>query len=100
MVISSPSLITFDATFVPTIAGVLSSRLTIAAWQVRPPKSVTMPAAFFIIGTQSGSVILVTRISPSFTFAISLIDVTMRAFPVAICNPTLNPVAIISFLDV
>ena len=41
-----------------------SSRLTMAAWQVRPPRLVTMAAAFFMIGSQSGSVLSVTRISP------------------------------------
>ena len=37
-------------------AGMPSSRATIAAWDVRPPRSVTMPAAVFMIGSQSGSV--------------------------------------------
>ena len=41
---------------VPTIAGRPSSRLTIAACEVRPPWSVTIAAARFMIGTQSGSV--------------------------------------------
>jgi hypothetical protein len=50
---------------VPTMAGRPSSRLTMAAWLVRPPWSVTMAAARFMIGTQSGSVLPVTRIAPS-----------------------------------
>ena len=49
---------------VPTTAGSPSSRLTMAAWQVRPPRLVTIAAAFFIVGSQSGSVLSVTRTSP------------------------------------
>ncbi len=49
---------------VPTTAGKPSSRLTMAAWQVRPPRLVTIAAAFFMIGSQSGSVLSVTRTSP------------------------------------
>ena len=41
-----------------------SSRLTMAAWHVRPPRLVTMAAAFFMIGSQSGSVLSVTSTSP------------------------------------
>ena len=59
------------AVFVPTTAGVPSSLLTIAAWQVIPPSSVTMAATFRIAGTMSGLVIRVTRISPSFTAPVS-----------------------------
>jgi len=50
---------------VPTIAGSPSSRLTIAAWQVRPPRLVMIAEAFFMAGSQSGSVLSATRISPS-----------------------------------
>ena len=39
---------------VPTTAGTPSSRATIAAWQVRPPRLVTIAAAVFITGCQSG----------------------------------------------
>jgi hypothetical protein len=35
-----------------------------AAWEVRPPRSVTMAAAFFMMGSQSGLVVSVTRTSP------------------------------------
>ena len=49
---------------VPTMAGMPSSRATIAACEVRPPRSVTMPPAIFMTGSQSGSVISVTRMSP------------------------------------
>ena len=56
--------------FVPTMQGIPSSRLTIEAWQVIPPASVTMALAFFMAGTQSGAVMVVTRISPSLNSAI------------------------------
>ena len=36
----------------------------IAAWQVRPPRSVTIAAAFFITGSQSGVVMSATSTSP------------------------------------
>jgi len=49
---------------VPTTAVMPSSRAIIAAWQVRPPLSVTIAAAIFITGSQSGAVIFETRISP------------------------------------
>ena len=39
-----------------------------AAWQVRPPWLVTMAEAFFMMGSQSGSVLSVTRISPLLKF--------------------------------
>ena len=50
---------------VPTTAGTPSSLLTMAAWLVGPPWSVTIPAARCMMGTQSGSVISVTRMEPS-----------------------------------
>ena len=49
---------------VPTTHGTRSSRLTIAAWQVMPPPSVTSAAARRMAGTQSGVVMRATRISP------------------------------------
>lgn len=55
---------------VPTMQGIPSSRLTIDAWQVMPPASVTIALAFFIAGTQSGAVMVVTRISPSLNSSI------------------------------
>ena len=64
-VISIPVFISCVATSVPTIQGIPSSLETIAAWQVLPPLSVTIAPAFFIIGSQSGSVIIVTKTSPS-----------------------------------
>jgi hypothetical protein len=42
-----------------------SSRAMIAAWQVRPPRLVTMAEARFMIGSQSGSVMSVTSTSPA-----------------------------------
>ena len=49
----------------PTTAGMPSSRAMIAAWQVRPPRLVTMAAARFMIGSQSGSVMSATSTSPA-----------------------------------
>ena len=55
----------------PTTAGMPSSRAMIAAWQVRPPRLVTMAAARFMIGSQSGSVMSATSTSPGRNVAIS-----------------------------
>ncbi|CRR49572.1 hypothetical protein PAERUG_P45_London_17_VIM_2_12_12_05373 [Pseudomonas aeruginosa] len=55
----------------PTTAGMPSSRAMIAAWQVRPPRLVTMALARFITGSQSGSVMSETRTSPGWTLSIS-----------------------------
>src|SRR5690348_18426402 len=52
-VTSWPSGIFCSASPVPTTAGTPSSRAMIAAWQVRPPRLVTMAAARFMIGSQS-----------------------------------------------
>ena len=43
----------------------------IAAWQVRPPRLVTMAPARFITGSQFGSVMSVTSTSPGCTRSIS-----------------------------
>src|SRR6266581_5516324 len=48
----------------PTTAGTPSSRATMAAWQVRPPWLVTIAAAVFITGSQSGLVASATSTSP------------------------------------
>ena len=48
----------------PTMAGIPNSRAIIAAWLVLPPFRVTIREASFIIGSQSGVVISVTRTSP------------------------------------
>ena len=76
---------------VPTTAGTPSSRLTIAAWLVGPPWSVTMPAARFMIGTQSGSVISVTRMAPSRKFSMSAALLITQAVPCAMESPIAAP---------
>ena len=76
---------------VPTIAGTFSSRLTMAAWLVGPPLSVTIPAALRISGTQSGSVRSVTSIPPSGKPAASAGVATRQTGPLAIALPTLAP---------
>jgi hypothetical protein len=86
----------FIASAVPSTAGMPSSRATMAAWEVRPPRSVTMPAAIFMIGSQSGSVLSVTRISPFSNRAKSLGLAITRARPTAIPSPTARPWASVS----
>ena len=54
-----------------------------AAWAVRPPRSVTMAAARFIAGTKSGVVISATRTSPWRTMSISEALTTTLAGPAA-----------------
>ncbi len=49
----------------PTTAGMPSSRAMMAAWQVRPPRFVTIAEARFITGSQSGSVMSATSTSPA-----------------------------------
>jgi hypothetical protein len=78
---------------VPTMAGNPSSRLTIAACDVRPPWSVTIAAARFMIGSQSGSVISVTRISPSSNVPRSVGSFSLRTLPAAMALPMLTPVS-------
>ena len=63
-VISLPVSRTSVALPVPTTAGIPNSRLTIAAWQVLPPLFVTIAAAVFMTGSQSGVVLCAIRISP------------------------------------
>jgi hypothetical protein len=58
-----------------------SSRLTMAAWQVMPPASVTTPAARRIAGTQSGEVIGATSTSPSLKVSICETLVSTRTLP-------------------
>jgi len=64
-----------------------------AAWQVRPPRLVTIAAARFITGSQSGSVMSVMSTSPLCTRAISLARVITRAVPAPMRVPMLRPVA-------
>ena len=75
----------------PTMAGSPSSRLTMAACDVRPPWSVTMAAARFMIGTQSGSVVSVTKIEPSTNLSISLAVSMRQTRPDAAASPMLRP---------
>ena len=65
----------------------------IAAWQVRPPRLVTMAAARFITGSQSGSVMSATRTSPDLTRSISAGDLTRRTTPCPILWPIARPLA-------
>ena len=76
---------------VPTIAGTPSSRLTMAACEVRPPWSVTIAAARFMIGTQSGSVVVVTRIAPSTKRPISAGLSIRQTRPATIESPMPRP---------
>ena len=101
-VIIWPSLMDVVASWlrllVPTIQGIPSSRLTIDAWQVIPPASVTIAFAFFIAGTQSGAVIAVTRISPSLNSSISSGLMITWALPAALPGEAGKPFTIISRL--
>ncbi len=63
-----------------------------AAWQVRPPRSVTMADARFITGSQLGSVMSVTSTSPFSTRSISSADAITRTVPAAMREPTARPV--------
>ncbi len=65
----------------------------IAAWQVRPPRFVTIAAARFITGSQFGSVMSATSMSPGCTLSISDGSLTMRTRPVPIFWPIARPVA-------
>ena len=68
--ITWPFLRVVVAFSVPTTQGMPSSRLTMAAWAVLPPRLVTMATARFMAGTKSGVVISATRTSPVFTLSI------------------------------
>ena len=54
-----------------------------AAWQVRPPRLVTMAAAVFITGSQSGVVVSATSTSPGWKDESWCASVTTRTRPVA-----------------
>jgi len=77
----------------------IHSRATIAAWQVRPPSSVTIAEAFFMIGSQSGSVMRVTSTSPSLKASIWLTSFRLVATPLPIFIPTGRPVTSTSKLS-
>ena len=62
-----------------------------AAWQVRPPRLVTMALARFITGSQFGSVMSVTSTSPACTRSISATLRTSRTGPVPIFWPMARP---------
>ena len=64
-----------------------------AAWQVRPPRLVTIAAARFITGSQSGSVMSATSTSPALTRSISAADFTSRTTPCPIFCPIARPLA-------
>ena len=93
-VTSWPSRISWVALPQPTTAGTPSSRAMIAAWQVRPPRSVTIAAARFITGSQSGSVMSATSTSPGCTSAMEEALRTTRARPLPMRPPMLRPWAI------
>ena len=65
----------------------------IAAWQVRPPRLVTMAAARFMTGSQSGSVMSATSTSPLCTRVISFTSRMMRAGPAPMRWPMERPLA-------
>ena len=64
----------------------------IAAWQVRPPRLVTIAAASFITGSQFGSVMSVTSTSPCFTRDICAAFGMTRTVPLPILLPIARPV--------
>ncbi len=62
-----------------------------AAWQVRPPRFVTIAAARFMTGSQSGSVMSETSTSPGCTRDISRAPDTTRAGPEPMRCPIARP---------
>src|SRR3989338_2239618 len=82
--IISPSFKTLVAILVPMTHGFLSSRETIAACEVIPPRSVTIAAASFMAGTRSGLVIWETKMSPFLLFFKSLIVLIILTRPRAL----------------
>ena len=66
----------------------------IAAWQVRPPRLVTIALARFITGSQFGSVMSVTSTSPACTRSMSaMLSTITRTGPVPIFWPIARPSA-------
>ena len=92
-VTASPRFSNWVALPQPTTAGIPSSRATIAAWQVRPPRLVTMAEARFITGSQFGSVMSVTSTSPGCTSAMWLASATRHTLPLPMRWPIARPVA-------
>ena len=74
---------------VPTTQGMPNSLEIIAAWQVTPPSSVTIPLALFMAGTISGVVMVVTITSPSWTLSSS--SRSLITFTVPDARPGLAP---------
>ncbi len=64
----------------------------IAAWQVRPPRLVTIAEARFITGSQFGSVMSVTSTSPGITRSIWLASTTTLTGPAPTFWPIARPV--------
>ena len=90
-VTTAPSGTDVVASPVPTTAGMPSSRAMIDAWQVRPPRLVTIAAAVFITGSQSGVVVSAISTWPGLKSA-SCVRFSMRFTPpVAIFSPTERP---------
>src|SRR3989338_7917693 len=87
----SPSLNTFVAIFVPITHGFFISRATMAAWEVMPPISVTNAAARIIAGKKSGVDVVVTRISPLSTWALSFGESTIFTLPLIIPGYATSP---------
>ena len=63
----------------------------IAAWQVRPPRLVTIALARFMIGSQSGSVMSATSTSPSWKSRIWSADLRIRTAPAPAFCPIARP---------
>ncbi len=63
----------------------------IAAWQVRPPRLVTIALARFMIGSQSGSVMSATSTSPGENWLIWSADCSTRTGPAPIFCPIARP---------
>ena len=86
-----PSFSTSVASPQPTTAGTPSSRAMIAAWQVRPPRLVTIAEARFMTGSQFGSVMSATSTSPGCTRSMSAGSWITRTGPAPIFWPMARP---------
>ena len=65
----------------------------IAAWQVRPPRLVTIALARFMIGSQSGSVMSATSTSPAVNSRIRSAEASTRTGPAPAFWPIARPSA-------
>ena len=95
-VTTAPSGTRVVASPVPTTAGIPSSRAMIDAWQVRPPRLVTIAAAVFMTGSQSGVVVSATSTWPGLNSARCVRFSIRFTAPEAIRSPTERPSASIS----